>query len=239
MAYLVGMLLQPTSSGYGTNEFDHAEVKESQTTNTQRVFAALEVLQTFGLPDESRTKLLDSLWRHVISPSWPIREKAAATLCSVLTSNELEDLEIKLLKSNWASNNELHGRILCLRILDSEDGVSDARTPRLAYGTGLLRDVLKEMSTSDEQTEKYKEKEVMWIRWLIVVTGDFRVSTKIRHSTLVPCSPHISIHKILIGDDVGQYQSHWSQHNTGLSPGFTFATIQSHTAFAKTVHLPL
>ena len=189
MADLVATLLQPSSLGFSVNELGLAEAKESQAKNTQRIFAALELLQTFGLPDEPRAKVTDLIWHHVINPSWSIREKAAATFCSVLTRKELEDLEKRLLRSDWASDNELHGRVLCLRILESRNRVSDKYSTRPAYNTDFLSEALDEASSSNEPTDKYKMKEALWIRWLVVVAGDFHVSALFIRSTLTSCSP--------------------------------------------------
>lgn len=89
----------------------------STTVNTQKVFAALEVIERFGIPAKYNIDVRAAIWRYAQSSDWSIREKAAKTLSLVIEDQDLEGECTSLLLPQWKSQNELHGRLLCLRFM--------------------------------------------------------------------------------------------------------------------------
>ena len=177
MSLVVKTLLQPTFQAHHTSPSDFVTDNDAQAKNTQRVFAALEVLQIFGLPLESRETFIELIWYHVISPFWPIREKAAACFCSILTSEELLSQETRLLQSQWTSHNELHGRLLCLRMLDEARDSTDGNGGEPSGpGLDLLAAVEQAAQSLDGPTAILREKEARWLRWLVIASSSFDVS---------------------------------------------------------------
>ena len=177
MVSMVKTLLHSALSTYSAEDCNFGEDSELRLRSTQRVFAALEVLQTFGLPQGSRSDLLELLWQHVISSSWMIREKAAETFCSVLPRWELDDQKIRMLTPDWTSHNELHGRLLCVRLLGSDEELNEGDSGKESRKVKTaVEDLLDEIRASNKPTFGLRDKEARWIRWLIVRAGDFDVS---------------------------------------------------------------
>ena len=88
-----------------------------------RVFPAMELLETLGLPNECGEMILEAIWQYMESFDWAIREKAAKTLSRLLDVKDLISDARKLLSPDWPSQNALHGRILCLQHLLSRDDI--------------------------------------------------------------------------------------------------------------------
>ena len=81
------------------------------------VFAAMEIIDKFGLPADHRSSAISLLMKQLDSPVWALREKAAATL-SLLVDEQTVVKDIQLLsESHRPSQNALHGRLLCLKQL--------------------------------------------------------------------------------------------------------------------------
>ena len=100
------------------------QISESLGTTAQRVFPALEILARSGLPGVHRMSIVDLIHRHMQSPSWSVREKAANTLALTVKEQDIV-LEIdRFLRPNWPSRNALHGRLLCVRRLVSRLGAT-------------------------------------------------------------------------------------------------------------------
>lgn len=87
------------------------------TSVAQRVFPALEILATLGLPTNHRAHIISEIRHHMQSPAWSIREKAANTLALILTHEDVTSQIERLLQPDWSSQNALHGRLLCVRCL--------------------------------------------------------------------------------------------------------------------------
>lgn len=88
-----------------------------ETFTTQSVFAALEVIERSGIPHAYEAEIFNTLWRYAECPDWSLREKAAKTLSFVVGDHDIESQIKRLLSPDWASQNALHGRLLCLRFI--------------------------------------------------------------------------------------------------------------------------
>lgn len=93
------------------------ESRSSPTMETQGIFAALEIVERSGVPPEYKTEILDTLWKYARCSDWPLREKAAKALSTLVNEDSNEDDLRRLLSPDWKSQNVLHGRLLCLRFL--------------------------------------------------------------------------------------------------------------------------
>ncbi|MCJ1464709.1 hypothetical protein MMC07_003322 [Pseudocyphellaria aurata] len=94
----------------------------SLSLQAQWVFPALEILERSGFPLQHRIDIEEAVRRHMASPIWAIREKAAKTL-ALVTNDEDLNAEIRtLLKPSNISQNCLHGRLLCVRSMISRIG---------------------------------------------------------------------------------------------------------------------
>ena len=81
----------------------------------QVVFAAMEIIDRFGLAADHQAFAASLLMKQLDSPLWAVRKKAAATL-SLLVDEQTIMREIQILsESHWPSQNALHGRLLCLK----------------------------------------------------------------------------------------------------------------------------
>lgn len=87
----------------------------------QRVFPALEVIESSGIPRKYKVEILHALWFYSESCDWSIREKAAKTLSFVLDNANMIEEITRLLSTNFKSQNALHGKLLCLRFLLSRN----------------------------------------------------------------------------------------------------------------------
>lgn len=87
----------------------------------QVVFAAMEIIDRFGLPADHQDLAASLLMKQLDSPLWALRKKAAATL-SLLVDEQTIMREIRILsESHWLSHNALHGTLLCLKRLVTKD----------------------------------------------------------------------------------------------------------------------
>ena len=177
VVFLVQDLLEFAPQNPDEGDIGRAPEQTTAAKSTQRIFAALEVLQTFGLPDKARSVLKEMLWSHVVSFSWPIREKAAETLCSVLTSPELEDHKSESLKSDWRLSNELHGKLLCLRRIEDSNSPS-MRIQREDHESvpNTQRDHFAKLGEPSHDPSKVAKLLARWTRWLVVTSSSFDVS---------------------------------------------------------------
>ena len=103
-------------------ELEQAEVcEEPHSSHTsqaiQSAFPALELVETFGIPEKYREITKRLVLRIAGSCCWSLREKAAHTLSFMLTEqNIMEEIQGQW-QSFWPSQNELHGRLLCLKFI--------------------------------------------------------------------------------------------------------------------------
>ena len=177
VVFLVQDLLEFAPQNPGEGDIGKPPEATTEAKSTQRIFAALEVIQTFGLPDKARSVLKEMLWSHVVSFSWPIRAKAAETLCSVLTLPELGDLESKCLESGWSSSNELHGKLLCLRWTDHRQSPSTpVQREDHESAPDFLKDLLARFQKSGHDPSEVADLLARWTRWLVVTSSNFDVS---------------------------------------------------------------
>ena len=91
--------------------------KQLGASDTQTIFAALEIIERFGLPRSSREEALDALRIHIASRFWSIREKAAKAMSFTVDLTVLIQEADHLINHHWSSQNELHGRLLCTRFI--------------------------------------------------------------------------------------------------------------------------
>ena len=96
---------------------ENLETGQDGIVHAQKVFPALEIVEKFGLPVLYASEIKHAVLRHLEGPIWPLREKAAKALSSIVHKSEVENEVHGLLSKNWQSQNALHGRLLCLRML--------------------------------------------------------------------------------------------------------------------------
>ena len=104
-------LLCPTPTDQSSSRDLHPMIQ------AHRVFPALEVIERSGIPPQDRSPFLDALHHYNESPDWSIREKAAKALSLIVDEGSIVKEVRSLVVPNWKSENELHGRLLCLRFL--------------------------------------------------------------------------------------------------------------------------
>ena len=122
------------------------------TSIAQRVFPALEIISTFGLPIKHREHIISEIRYHMQSPAWSIREKAANTLALTLTHEDVPSEIERLLQPDWSSQNALHGRLLCVRCLIAQIEASLAHE-YTAESSSEMR--LMSMFCSDQDANKF------------------------------------------------------------------------------------
>ena len=87
------------------------------STHFQAIFPAMEIIERFGIPDSHRAIVIGFLSQHLESRVWALREKAASTLALLIDEHSI----IKDIKDSWQgywpSQNLLHGRLLCLKLI--------------------------------------------------------------------------------------------------------------------------
>ena len=122
------------------------------TSIAQRVFPALEILSTLGLPIKHRAHIISEIRHHMQSPAWSIREKAAKTLALIFTHGDVVSEIERLLQPDWPSQNALHGRLLCVRCLIARIEASVA----LEYTAQSYSEMrLMGMFCSDQDVDKF------------------------------------------------------------------------------------
>ena len=83
----------------------------------QSAFPALELVETFGIPEKYLEIAKRLVLRIVGSRCWSLREKAAHTLSFMLTEQNIMAEIQGQWQSFWPSQNKLHGRLLCLKFI--------------------------------------------------------------------------------------------------------------------------
>lgn len=106
-----------------TRSVDVTQHNGHSVTPAHKVFPAMELLETLGLPNERGEMILEAVWEYMESFDWAIREKAAKALSHLLDTKEFISDARKLLSWDWPAQNALHGRLLCLRHLVSRDDI--------------------------------------------------------------------------------------------------------------------
>ena len=96
----------------------HQYHETSPTLHAEKVFPALEIVERFGVPGDYREEVWRALMHHRASPIWSIREKAAKTVGMIIEENELLEQVWRMIHANdLQSQNEVHGRLMSLRVL--------------------------------------------------------------------------------------------------------------------------
>ena len=130
----------------------HEKFSATYSSIAQKVFPALEIVATLGLPVDHRKDIVGLIQDHMQSPAWSIREKAANTLASVVRHEDMASEIEQLLQSDWRSQNVLHGRLLCVRYLIARFEASSALEYTLDSNSELR---LLAMFRSDEDKTKF------------------------------------------------------------------------------------
>lgn len=89
----------------------------ANSTFAQRVFPALEIIERSGLPQKHSEEISSAIKRLMESSIWAIREKSAKTFAVVTSDKDLTDELQNLLQSQTVSQNALHGRLICARLM--------------------------------------------------------------------------------------------------------------------------
>ena len=96
----------------------HQDYETSPTLHAQRVFPALEIVERFGVPNVHREEVWRALMHHRASPIWLVRQKAAKTIGMIVENDELLEEVWRIVHASDAqTQNEVHGRLMTLRVL--------------------------------------------------------------------------------------------------------------------------
>ena len=144
------------------------------TSIAQRVFPALEILSTLGLPIKYRAHIICEIRHHMQSPAWSIREKAAKTLALILTHEDVASEIERLLQPNWSSQNALHGRLLCVRCLTARIEASLAHE-YTAESSSEMR--LMSIFCSDQDVNKFSVEKFNLHRDRLLVANRCAITT--------------------------------------------------------------
>ena len=88
-----------------------------EASQATRIFPALEIIERLGMPDRGNAEVSTQLNFLLQSSDWAIREKAAKVIMSITTIRDIPKKIQSLLEPQWVSQNQLHGRLLCVRHL--------------------------------------------------------------------------------------------------------------------------
>ena len=117
---LLVRLLQPDSGRF-----------DSSAAELQRVFAALEILERFGVPERYSGDLLAAMEGFRSCPAWSVREKAAKAMSFCIRPMDIIPEVRTLLVEDWFSLNDLHGRLLLISVIVRrlvQPGTRDSRS---------------------------------------------------------------------------------------------------------------
>ena len=93
-----------------TSSLDHLTTKLVEV-----IYPAMEILEKIGMPPSSREHIVPQLVFQLESPISGVREKAARILCGELDGETITEDINWLLEPPRASQNALHGWLLCLK----------------------------------------------------------------------------------------------------------------------------
>ena len=103
--------------------------KDLEGSDAQQIrfaFPAMEVVERVGVPSLHRDTIVSLLMRQLENPVWNLRDKAARTLGFLLSEESLvEGLRVAS-HSGIASQNSVHGTLLCLHNLENVGGFNSA-----------------------------------------------------------------------------------------------------------------
>ena len=105
----------------GYKAFSANDSSFSISMRAQSVFAALEVIAQFGIPQKCDVDVQRLLWQYAESSDWSLREKAAKTLSLVMDHRNVEAETARLLQPPNQLQNALHGKLLYLRFMTSQN----------------------------------------------------------------------------------------------------------------------
>lgn len=87
----------------------------SLENSVQMVFPALDLLRRAGPPKQIYAELKSMVFDHLSNPVWHIRDLAARTYCTLVSTQDIVRAVDELLKYEWTSQNGLHGMLLTVR----------------------------------------------------------------------------------------------------------------------------
>ena len=119
---LLSRLLEtPVPKGMAESSFDNKAMSWELSISTERVFPALELIgnKISTSKSEDDAKLRELTFSQTGNPVWGIRDHAARVYATLVGRREIVDsvLELSDLGSSILTENQVHGRILCIRYL--------------------------------------------------------------------------------------------------------------------------
>lgn len=109
---LLGIVLELLESPTTTAGSD-----SSSGSGNEGVFPALQLLQRIILPAEHEHRTRHAVKYLMASEVWHVRDKAARTYASLISSSDFAIEVHSLLQTSWASQNELHGALLGIKYM--------------------------------------------------------------------------------------------------------------------------
>lgn len=105
-----------------------------ESTAVESAFPALQLLQRVPPPAGSKAEIRDLVLELCSSPHWHVREMAARTHLALMEQGNSVDIITSLLPSLDLRQNQIHGRLLCIRyavsaICQNQDRQEVARKP--------------------------------------------------------------------------------------------------------------
>ena len=106
-----------------------SRISSSATVHSfQTVFTAIEIIKRFGIPPDHRTVITTVLMKQLGSPIWALREKTAEVL-GFLVDEQTIIQEIHAISGHEWRQNELHGRLLCLKSMMVRRNIAKSGKP--------------------------------------------------------------------------------------------------------------
>ena len=95
----------------------HSRTALSATLRSfQAIFTAMEIVKRFGIPPSHKAVIVEILTKQLSSPVWALREKTAEALGSLTDEQTMIQGIYSCSQHEWRQN-ELHGRLLCLKVM--------------------------------------------------------------------------------------------------------------------------
>lgn len=105
LTVVLGLLPRPAASA------------EDSSVRYESVFLALQLLQHTRIPPSQLEETKSAVWALLASPSWHVRDKAARTLASLASLNDLPAQLALILSGDIAPQNMLHGTLLTVKYI--------------------------------------------------------------------------------------------------------------------------
>ncbi|KAI9782363.1 MAG: hypothetical protein M1839_005236 [Geoglossum umbratile] len=114
---LKDLLGQPTASSSPAGSGGQATSIVRGLGPPEAVFSAMDIIRRAGPPKANDAELRQSILSYIGSKIWHVRDMAARTFCSLVDRQHFTEEVSYLVNLPWASNNALHGQLLCARYL--------------------------------------------------------------------------------------------------------------------------